>query len=247
MIVHTLVGAETPIKADALEAKWVNVRIEESLLETGPWATLDTQVLDPLPQDPSVAARFNLTFLSINAVAWYRLVWIDSNTNESVPTTPVYDDGTPSTEYPWLPTVGEVALHVRARTRTRGGAQVGTFTAETAITSTEVQNLIVQAAERMGGKLGTVPENLYDAASSTAAIMAAMFLELSYFPEQINSDRSSYRELKKLLDEDLTSLIEAMGSGGSTAIDDQEAAAAAANGQSPYFYFEGFAVGNVLW
>lgn len=247
MIVHTLIGAETPIKADATDPKWVNVRIEEALLEAGPWSTVDTQVLDPLPLNPSVVARFNLTFLSINAVAWYRLVWIDQNGDESTPTAPVYDDGTPSTEYPWLPTVGEVALHVRARTRTRGGAQVGTFTNETAITSTEVQNLIVQAAERMGGKLGTVPETLYSAASSAAAVMAAMFLELSYFPEQINSDRSSYRELKKLLDEDLASLIEAMGSGGTTAVDDQNAVEAAALGQSPYFYFDGFAVGNVNW
>lgn len=247
MIVHTLIGAETPIKGDPTLPNWVNVRVEEATTEEGPWNTVETQLLDPFPTDPTVATVYNITFSSVNSVAWYRLVFIDQNGDESVPTAPVLDDGTPHTEYPWLPTVAEVALHVRARTRTRGGQQVGTFTVDTIPTDLEVRNLIVQAAERIFGRLGNVPANLTATASSAAAVLAAMLIELSYFPEQINSDRSSYRELKKLFDEDMKTLIEASGGGGSSAVDEQIALEAAQQGQSPYFYFDGFAVGNVNW
>ena len=94
------------------------------------------------------------------------------------------------------PTIDDVAALLRARTKDLNGNELGTFTPDTRPTGTEVERLIDMAYAEVAGSVGSV---VYDpcAKSATAlvAVRAAMWVELSYFPEQVRSDRSVYAEL----------------------------------------------------
>lgn len=57
-------------------------------------------------------------------------------------------------------------------------------------------------------------------ATEMISIYAAMMVELSFFSEQINTNRSPYRELKDLFAEGMAALIEGLGGEGNSAVDD---------------------------
>jgi len=94
------------------------------------------------------------------------------------------------------PTVDQVAALLRARTKDFDGNEVGTFNDATRPTALEVAEIIELAYGEITGAVGSIA---YDpcslAATSLVALRAAMWVELSYFPEQIRSDRSVYTEL----------------------------------------------------
>lgn len=99
----------------------------------------------------------------------------------------------------YTPTVAQVGALLRARTKDTGGNELGTFTSATRPTDTEVNLLIAQAAGTLSTKAGDdIPAALFDEASQLAAIRAAMLVELSYFPEQIMTGRSTYPQLQEL-------------------------------------------------
>lgn len=88
----------------------------------------------------------------------------------------------------WWPTVEDVAGLLRARTKpTDGQEYLGTFNASTRPTDTEVRVLIGQAAQRVTSAFssGEVPAASWDAANEAALLRAAMWVETSYFPEQV--------------------------------------------------------------
>ena len=111
----------------------------------------------------------------------------------------------------YRPTIADVAVRLRARLRTRGGAAVDTFTTDTAPTAVQVDAIIDEALEEVAAEIGSnipnVPVDPSDpdqtarnAAKRLVSLYAAMMVELSYFPEQVSTERSSYKQLKELFD-----------------------------------------------
>ena len=107
------------------------------------------------------------------------------------------------------PTVADVGALLRARTKTSAGDYLGTFTALTKPTDTEVQAIILQAVSRIVGKIGDpVPvvsgfdaSDIEGKAKFCAILLSAMLVELSYFPEEVRQEQSAYKEYKLLFDE----------------------------------------------
>jgi hypothetical protein len=94
------------------------------------------------------------------------------------------------------PTTQDVAALLRTRTKDLNGTEVGEFTADTRPTTDEATAAIAQAYAEVTGRIGfEIAERWRDAARALIAIRAAMWIELSYFPEQVRSDRSVYQEL----------------------------------------------------
>jgi hypothetical protein len=67
--------------------------------------------------------------------------------------------------------------------------------------------LIDEAVGDVAGRMGpTPPPEIAGAGKSAAAMMAACLIELSYFPEQVRSDRSAFSEYWDLLQNKITAL-----------------------------------------
>jgi hypothetical protein len=93
------------------------------------------------------------------------------------------------------PTVDEVGALLTARTVDRGGNELGTFTDETRPTSTQVEELIDMAVADIGSRVGgTIPETYWPEARRIAGLQAAALVESSFFPREIDSDTSAYRQ-----------------------------------------------------
>jgi hypothetical protein len=113
---------------------------------------------------------------------------------------------------PFLPTPDDVAAVLRARTRDDTGTELGTWTSATRPTDAEVERLIAMAAGEISDADG--PGEMCAGRCRTAVIYrTACLIELSYFPEQVRSDRSPYTELKELADAALEALHTCISSG----------------------------------
>jgi hypothetical protein len=110
--------------------------------------------------------------------------------------TPFLMDNPPA----YTPTTTDVARLLRARTKDSNGVELGDWSDETRPTETEVADLIDQATGPVLAELGRLedpddPERYADllpAARFLVALGTACLIEKSYYPEQINSDRSAY-------------------------------------------------------
>lgn len=119
----------------------------------------------------------------------------------------------------YQPTVESVAAFLRARTKTRGGAEAGTFSTEDAadkdITRPTAAQVLVEvdnALSDVSGAIGVdIPEQYREQARRVAGLRAALLIELTYFPEQVATNRSPYAQLKELYDEYWENLLTAMG------------------------------------
>lgn len=102
----------------------------------------------------------------------------------------------PTTDYtPALEDVGVVTL---SRTKDQYGNVVGTFDDTTTPTGDQVDELIAKATSRVSMKIGTdIPPVTWDDAKTLVAIRTAMFIEVTFFPEQISDNRSPYNILKE--------------------------------------------------
>lgn len=109
----------------------------------------------------------------------------------------------------WAPAVDAVGALLRARTKDRAGNEVGTFNADTRPTGEEVEALIDQAQEDIVAVLGTedVPERWQLTARSVTVLGTALLVEIGYFPEQVNTGRSPYPQIKELYDDRLKRLV----------------------------------------
>jgi hypothetical protein len=117
----------------------------------------------------------------------------------------------------WAPSPSDVGAVLRSRTKDTNGNELGTFTSDTRPTDGQVNELIETAVAGLSSDVGTVPDKLQDAARRLAAIGTAMLVELSFFSEQINTDRSPYDRLKDWYDERFARLkkqIEDVNAGG---------------------------------
>jgi hypothetical protein len=115
-------------------------------------------------------------------------------------------------EYPIniTPSVADVAALLRARTKDINGEEIGTFNDDTRPTSSQAIRLIEEAVADIEARMGlSPPPELAGAGKSAAAMMAACLIELSYFPEQVRSDRSAFEAYWTLLQNKITALQEA--------------------------------------
>jgi hypothetical protein len=126
------------------------------------------------------------------------------------------------------PTIDDVALLLRARTKDSTGAEVGTFDDETRPTGDQVDAHIDAAMALVGirfGPLDNLPVEAQTAFASLVAYRAALRVEKSYFPEQVRSDRSAYMQLREEYLDDLAAFTEAVaGGGGAGAVPDYDMA-----------------------
>lgn len=122
-----------------------------------------------------------------------------------------------TTTDPARPTVDDVALLLRARTKDSNGNEVGTFDDDTRPTADQVEEQIDVAVALVGMRLpptDKLPVALQPAIAALVAYRAALRIEKSYFPEQIRSDRSAYDQLKEEYTDDLAALQDALAGGG---------------------------------
>jgi hypothetical protein len=111
----------------------------------------------------------------------------------------------PSSDY--TPTVDDVAVFLRTRTRDVFGAELGTFTPDTRPNDADVQAIIADTVTNMEDDLGSdIDERLWPSAKRVTALRAAMAVEVSYFSEQVSTNRSVYPQLKEWYTEDLDKL-----------------------------------------
>lgn len=116
----------------------------------------------------------------------------------------------------YTPEVADVAAFLRARTKTNGGSEAGTFTpadaaegSRTRPSEEQVTSLIGEVAPDIVGSFpsdipdapGDDPELYRKAVARLWALGTALAVELTYFPEQVSTNRSPYAQLKALYDE----------------------------------------------
>ena len=120
----------------------------------------------------------------------------------------------PTLVAPTRPTVDDVAALIRARTKDDAGNEVGTFNGSTRPTDLQVEALIILAEGDVLMQTGTaLYQATADAATSMIALRAACFVELSYWPEQVRTNRSPYDQLWRMYEAGMQSLIAGIEAG----------------------------------
>lgn len=120
----------------------------------------------------------------------------------------------------YRPTVLEVASFIRARTKIPGGGIAGTFNDQTTVKGAEVESIILQAEGLILSDLGGEPctDALQGQMKNVVALLAAMLVEQSLFPEQTSGAGNSFSSLEKLYKPKMASLAEQVekqcGTGG---------------------------------
>jgi hypothetical protein len=108
----------------------------------------------------------------------------------------------------WPATPDDVASLLRARTQDDTDVEVGSWTDSTRPTLAEVERILEMAASSVVGRTGPLTpevlicntaEDVMTQAATCVALLAAMLVELSYFPEQVQSSRSAYDQYHELL------------------------------------------------
>ena len=122
---------------------------------------------------------------------------------------------------PWRPTVDDVAALIRARTKDASGNELGTFSDKTRPTDAEVEQLITNGCAKVASVVGWgLPADAEAEAMHLAAIWTACEVELSYWPEQVRTERSPYAQLLAMYEYDIGPFAEYVsqltpGGGGS--------------------------------
>jgi len=105
----------------------------------------------------------------------------------------------------WPATPDDVAALLRARTQDNTDLEAGAWSVDTRPTLAEVERLLAMATAVVLGQTGdltqlpcTTAEDIRTQAATGVALLAAMLVELSYFPEQVNSSRSAYQQYQEL-------------------------------------------------
>jgi hypothetical protein len=144
----------------------------------------------------------------------------------------------PDGPIPYVPSVDEVAAYIPARTKTAGGQELGTFQPEDASqgnrtrpTSEQVEALIPTGVRKVADKVGAricpsvddeTREWLEGSAKDLSALATALTIELRYFPEQVGSGQSPYKDLLAQWESGIVTLQEAIsercGGGGGESV-----------------------------
>jgi hypothetical protein len=117
------------------------------------------------------------------------------------------------------PTTSDVAAILRSRTQDEFDNEIGEFTDSTRPTGDEVEALIAQAASMVLSRTGSLSElpcaradDVRSSARYLISIQTAMLIELGYFPEQVNTDRSPYEHMRDLFNTNFDELLRAVDS-----------------------------------
>jgi hypothetical protein len=92
----------------------------------------------------------------------------------------------------------DVAAVLRARTKDNESREVGLWTEATRPTVSQVEGLIEQARRLIAGTVGNPGERCKASFEQAVLYQTAMLIELSYWPEQVRTDRSPYKQLEEL-------------------------------------------------
>ena len=202
---------------------WTAGIVERSTTTEGPWeVALTVDPLSPADTDPAnpIVRDFELMDEPEGVDYWYRVFFEDNDGDRTEYSTPVSN----TTNITYTPTVKQVATHIRNRTRLGAswgsmpeGALAGTFTpSQTSPTSSEAREVIREAGNFVAMKVGRdVAPKVREMARSVVALRAAMQIELSFYAEQVATNRSPYDKLKELYDDAIAELMEAVIEAGS--------------------------------
>jgi hypothetical protein len=213
-VVVTINDVVPPSRNDGVP--WVTWFIEEGG-EAGPFTQIDTNALSPVDPDPRYPAARDIT--TANGTAdnlWYRVRFRDANNDYSEYTEPIWN-GLPLE----LPTIRQVAMHIRERTVTRSTNEfVGTFTADTRPTDDETSETIEMARDDVLTDTGALDAGLqpeaYNAVRALIALRAAMIIERSYYGDQIGANKSPYPALERDYNARLPKVVEAIAEAETT-------------------------------
>jgi hypothetical protein len=125
------------------------------------------------------------------------------------------------------PTVEQVATLIRARTKDSNGIEVGTFDGDTRPTADQVEKTIDASVALVGMQLpdaAAIPVELASAVAAVIALDAACRVEKSFWPEQVQTERSPYALLKTEYDEALAALLDTIEAGGTSGFGGQDIA-----------------------
>ena len=115
----------------------------------------------------------------------------------------------PTSDY--APSVDDIGALLRARTKDNTGTEVGTFNANTRPTDAQVSSEIQGGLDDVAMVVGTdIPQATFAYAREVAKIATALRVELGYFPEQVNTGRSPYPQLKQMFDDKIKMLLTAV-------------------------------------
>jgi hypothetical protein len=213
---------------------------------TGLTGTVGYQILDDtgavtvarttagITESPADSGSYIATPTAPASAGSYSVAW---DTGVVSPSTTAYDDlivnaagapPTPPSDY--TPTLEDVAALVPSRAKNQYG-RITTFDGTTQPTGTQVQSVIDRAVRSVYGRIGDPADALLDMAKDIVALRAAMLVELTYFGDQIRSDRSPYAALQELYEEALTDYFAARGQLGPDLIP------GTADDQLPYYSF----------
>jgi hypothetical protein len=115
------------------------------------------------------------------------------------------------------PSVQDVANLLRARTKDSNGLEVGTFDTDTRPTADQVEQLIEQSAALVAMQLPlalAIPAEYGPSVAMVIALECACRVEKSYWPEQVQQQRSPYALLRTEYDEAILALRTSLESGG---------------------------------
>jgi hypothetical protein len=190
--------------------KWASVKIEESDQEIGPWTLIETLAITPLDIDPANPQKRNFTTNNATLeTGWYRLTFIDQDGAFLQPTTPIHN--VPDEAQPWMPTVGDIGNLMRSRTKDSVGNEIGTFTDKTRPKYEQVVEVIRTATDDVISETDTdIPAEAYRLARTAIKYKAAMLIELSYFPEQVQPSHSPYEHYRQLYMDAMKNLLIAL-------------------------------------
>lgn len=114
-----------------------------------------------------------------------------------------------------ITTPDTVAVILRARTQSTEGRELGLWTEDTRPTVLQVEATIDFAHQVVAMQVGwECPEPCLEAYGIAVALEAACLIEKSYFPEQIESRRSAYEELRAESDSMRGNLLRCISDGG---------------------------------
>jgi len=152
----------------------------------------------------------------------------------------------------YWPSPTDVAALLRARTQDDTDVEVGDWTDTTRPTRDQVDDLIARAAALVSTRTGSLDglpcknaDDIRSAAGYTIAIQTAMLIELSYYPEQVDTPRSAYEHYRDLFTQLIDELLRgiescwASGDDGAPVPDDAPA--------SPSWFFMPDCGGLVGW
>lgn len=193
---------------------WQTVTIQESSPDVAgeptTWATIDALSV-PTYTDQLEPPVFSFTTENgTQAPGWYRVVFSDAAGNEEF-TQPIYYGGA----YQFRPSTAEVAKLVPTRTRGDSMQDQDDFHENSRPTKEQVEALTVDAEAEVNNRLssysGAIPHKHHRKITYAMTLYAAMLVELTRYPEQIGTQRSAYDQIKKLYDEAMTQLEQALG------------------------------------